>query len=182
MPQFTTMRGGAYFFLPAPVGPALSGKFGIMRVNHINIVVADMERSLAFYVGLLGMRVTFEAELTGEWIETVSGLPGATARCVFCQPSGGGTRFELLHYQTPPGQALPENALANTRGLRHVALEVDDLDALCARLQAANTLFVSPPVPVPFSVMGIRKRLCYLRDPDGALVEIAEYVPDVTLA
>ena len=32
-----------------------------MRVNHVNIVVTNMERSLAFYVGLLKMRVTFEA-------------------------------------------------------------------------------------------------------------------------
>ena len=150
-----------------------------MRVNHVNVVVSDMEQSLAFYVGLLGMRVTFEAELTGEWIETVSGLPGVSARCVFCQPPGG-TRFELLQYQSPPGVALPEASFANTLGLRHVALEVDDLDALYARLGEANVPFVSPPVPVPFSVVGVRKHLCYLRDPDGALVEIAEYVPDET--
>ena len=149
-----------------------------MRVNHVNVVVSDMEQSLAFYVGLLGMRVTFEADLTGEWIETVSGLPGVSARCVFCQPPGGGTRFELLQYQAPPGMALPEASLANTLGLRHVALEVDDLNALYARLAEANVPFVSPPVPVPFSVVGVRKRLCYLHDPDGALVEIAEYVPE----
>ena len=149
-----------------------------MRVNHLNIVVADMERSLAFYVGLLEMRITFEAELTGEWIETVAGLPDVSARCVFCQPSGGGTRFELLEYRTPLGVGLPEDSLANTRGLRHVALEVDGLDGLYARLTAAGVPFVSEPVTVPFSVAGVRKRLCYLHDPDGALVEIAEYVPD----
>ena len=149
-----------------------------MRVNHVNIVVMDMERSLAFYVGLLEMRVTFEAELTGEWIETVAGVPNVSARCVFCQPSGGGTRFELLEYRTPPGHVLPEASLANTPGLRHVALEVDDLDSLYARLAVADVPCVSPPVLVPFSVAGVRKRLCYLRDPDGALVEIAEYVPE----
>ena len=146
-----------------------------MRVDHVNIVVADMERSLAFYRDLLGMQVTFEADLTGDWIETVSGLPGVWARCVFCRPPGGGMRFELLQYQTPPGLSLPENSLANTLGLRHVALEVDDLDSLYARLHAAGVPFVSGPVTVPFSVAGVRKRLCYMRDPDGVLVEIAEY-------
>ena len=148
-----------------------------MRVNHVN-VVSDMERSLAFYVGLLGMRVTFECDLTGDWIETVSGLPDVSARCVFCQPPGGGTRFELLQYRTPPGRTLSAASLANTLGLRHVALEVDDLDALYARLTQAGVPSVSPPITVPFSVTGVRKRLCYLRDPDGALVEIAEYVPE----
>ncbi len=146
-----------------------------MRVDHVNIVVAEMERSLAFYRDLLGMQVTFEADLTGEWIETVAGLPGVSARCVFCEPPGGGARFELLQYHSPHGRALPENAIANTLGLRHFALAVDDLDGLYARLLAAGVSFVSGPVTVPFSVAGFRKRLCYLRDPDGALVEIAEY-------
>jgi len=149
-----------------------------MRVNHVNIVVREMERSLTFYVGLLGMRVTFEAELVGEWIETVAGLPGVSARCVFCQPTGGGARFELLEYRVPTGLLLPEDSVANTLGLRHVALEVDDMDALYTRLVSAGVEFVSPPVLVPFSVAGVRKRLCYLRDPDGALVEIAEYAPE----
>jgi catechol 2,3-dioxygenase-like lactoylglutathione lyase family enzyme len=43
-----------------------------MRVGHVNIVVADMERSLAFSVGLLGMRGTFEAHLTA----VASAMPG----------------------------------------------------------------------------------------------------------
>jgi glyoxylase I family protein len=146
-----------------------------MRVNHINIVVADMERSLAFYVGLLRMRVTFERTLEGEWIEKVAGLPGISARCVFCQPDGGGARFELLEYQAPPGVSLPEDSLANTLGLRHIALEVDDLDALYERLVAAGVRFVSEPVTVPFIVVGVRKRLCYLLDPDGVIVELGSY-------
>jgi catechol 2,3-dioxygenase-like lactoylglutathione lyase family enzyme len=149
-----------------------------MRVNHVNIVVEDMERSLAFYVGLLGMRATFEAELSGEWIETVTGLAGVRARCVFCQPVGGGTRFELLEYHEPAAAAaLPAASLPHTPGLRHVALEVEELDRLCERLRSAGVRFLSAPVQVPFPLAGnVHKRLCYLRDPDGVLVEIAEYV------
>lgn len=148
-----------------------------MRVNHVNIVVVDMERSLAFYVGLLGMRITFEVDLEGEWIETVAGLSGVQARCVFVQPDGGGTRFELLKYLNPPGVSLPQNAIANTGGLRHIALEVEEVDSLYARLKEAGVEAVSPPVTVPFAIVeGLRKRLCYLRDPDGVLVEIASYI------
>ena len=150
-----------------------------MRVNHLNIVVADMERSLAFYVGILGMRVTFEVELNGEWIETVTGLPGASARCVFCAPSGGGTRFELLQYHLPEGATLPDNSLANTAGLRHFALEVNDLDVWYARVRAAGIEAISAPVAVPFTIVdGQRKRLCYLRDPDGVIVELCEMVTE----
>ena len=149
-----------------------------MQIDHVNIVVADLERSLAFYVGRFGMRLTFETELVGAWIETVTGLPGAAARCAFCEPPGGGPRQELLEYRSPAGEALPQNSLANTLGLRHVALTVDDMDALHARLAAAGVAFVSAPVWVPFPVAGGRKRLCYLHDPDGVLVELAQYLPD----
>ena len=149
-----------------------------MRINHVNIVVSDMERSLAFYAGLLGMRVTFEVMLEGEWIDRVTGLTGVRARCVFCQPPGGGARFELLQYQYPEGAQGSENSAPHTQGLRHVALEVEDLDAEYARLTAAGMRFVSAPVAVPFGVAGsVRKRLCYCLDPDGALVEIADYRP-----
>jgi glyoxylase I family protein len=148
-----------------------------MRVNHVNIVVADMDRSLAFYVGLLGMRVTFEIDLVGDWIDAVTGLHGVSARCVFCQPSGGGCRFELLEYHAPTGEALDPNRLANTVGLRHVALETGELDLLYSRLIAAGVSAVSPPVTVPFTIVdGLQKRLCYVHDPDGVLVEICEYI------
>jgi catechol 2,3-dioxygenase-like lactoylglutathione lyase family enzyme len=148
-----------------------------MRINHLNVVCADMQRSLDFYVGLLGLRVVFECDLHGDWIDAVTNLNGVSAHCVFVQPPGGGTRIELLEYRSPPGgPAIPEDGIANTRGLRHLAFEVDDLDGLYARLRDADVPFLSPPVSVPFMVVGnIRKRLCYLRDPDGVIVEIADY-------
>lgn len=149
----------------------------IAHIDHINIVVADLERSLAFYVGLLGMEQTFAAELTGEWIATLSGLPGASARCAFCSTPGGGTRLELLEYRTPAGTACAENSLPHTQGLRHLALAVDDLEAWYLRLSETGVRFVSAPVTVPFAVGGMQKRLCYCGDPDGTLVELASYEP-----
>jgi catechol 2,3-dioxygenase-like lactoylglutathione lyase family enzyme len=107
--------------------PETEGGLATVRVNHVNIVVADMERSLAFYVGLLGLRATFEIELEGAWIEEVTGLTGVSARCVFVQPAGGGARFELLEYRRPASErARPADSVPSTIGLRHVAFEVDD--------------------------------------------------------
>jgi methylmalonyl-CoA/ethylmalonyl-CoA epimerase/glyoxylase I family protein len=60
-------------------------------------------------------------------------------------------------------------------GVRHFAFNVDDMDEAVARLQNAGVRFVSPPVTVPFAVNGKTKRLCYFHDPDGTLLEIAEY-------
>ena len=147
-----------------------------MTINHINLVVADLERSLAFYVGLLGMRITFRKTLTGPWIDTVVGLSDVVAHCVFVQPDGGGCRIELLQYETPPGDAFVLASAPNTAGLRHFALDVTDLDAIYARLSAAGVPFTSPPVSVPFRIVeGIQKRLCYALDPDGVIVEFCTH-------
>jgi catechol 2,3-dioxygenase-like lactoylglutathione lyase family enzyme len=149
-----------------------------VTINHINLVVADLERTLAFYVRVLGMRVTFEVDLEGEWIETVVGIPGARARCAFVMPSKGGCRIELLQYITPKGDAVLKNSLANTLGLRHFALDVDDLEAWHAKLTAAGVTPISAPVTVPFRLVdGVQKRLFYCHDPDGVIVEFCDYEP-----
>ncbi len=147
-----------------------------MRIDHINVVVSDMERALGFYVDVLGLRRGFEVTLEGDWIGTVTGLDGARARCVFVEPEDGSTRIELLQYETPEGTPVAANVAPNTPGLRHAAFVVDDLNVFLARLEAAGVALVSAPVEVPFAVgsMG-RKRLCYFHDPDGTLLEAAAY-------
>ena len=51
-----------------------------MKIDHVNIVVRDMERAIEFYIRVLEMRQTFEVVLEGEWIEAVTGLKNSRAR------------------------------------------------------------------------------------------------------
>lgn len=148
------------------------------RMDHVNVVVSDMDRSVAFYSEILGLKRGFETVLEGAWIESVTGLPGARARCVFMEAAPDGARLELLQYLTPAGEQLAPNRLPNTIGIRHVAFVVEDLDAVHARLSALGHAPVGPPVEVPFQVgtQG-KKRLFYFHDPDGTLLEAAEYRP-----
>jgi catechol 2,3-dioxygenase-like lactoylglutathione lyase family enzyme len=151
----------------------------ITQVDHINIVVSDLERSERFYTELLGFVVTRRALLEGDWIESIVGLAGVCADVVYLEPPEGGLRIELLHYRAPKGQALPETAQANTVGLRHVAFRVRGIEAMYERLRAAGVEFVGPPTAVPSGVVkhdAGRKRLCYFHDPDGVILELAEYV------
>lgn len=149
-----------------------------MQIDHLNVVVEDMERAVAFYGGVLGLTRGFEAILEGEWIERVTGLPGVRARCVFFDLPEGGARIELLQYQQPSGEPLPPNSLPNTPGVRHFGFRVPDLDAFVRRLRQHGVEPLSDPVTVPFAVATAgRKRLCYFRDPEGVLLEAAEYRP-----
>ena len=78
----------------------------------------------------------------------------------------------------PDGDKLPENSRPNTLGLRHLALQVDDIDTAVRRLKDAKAELISEPVVVPTGVITHHeghKILCYFLDPDGVLLELTEY-------
>ncbi len=151
----------------------------IQGIDHLNVVVTDMDRSLKFYCGVLGFAKTKEAQLSGEWIERIVGLKAVRAHALFVEAPRGGPRIELLKYEAPTGVALAENSRANTIGLRHFALRVSDIVAMVAKLRAAGVEVFSDPVLVPSGVVefeaGARKTLVYFLDPDGVIIELAEY-------
>ncbi|HEX8551154.1 MAG TPA: VOC family protein [Abditibacteriaceae bacterium] len=144
-----------------------------MIFDHINLVVRDMEAARAFYGGVLGLKETFDTMLEGDWIDAVAGLENICARCVFLEFPGGG-RLELLEYRAPTNDSAPVYT-PNAAGFRHIAFNVEDIDRWRQKLQNAGVSFVSPPVQVPFPVGGKTKRLCYFHDPEGNLLELAEY-------
>ena len=49
---------------------------------HVGIEVPDMEKALRFYVGVLGFKVDWDEQFGGPLIEKLSGIPGASERCV----------------------------------------------------------------------------------------------------
>lgn len=150
----------------------------IRAVDHINIVVADLARSVAFYTGVLGFRLTKEATLEGAWIDRIVGLHGVKGRVAYVVAPAGEPRLELLAYDSPAGANPAENNRANTVGLRHLALQVDDIAAMTAKLRAAGVTVLSDPVKVPPGVVNHdagEKTLVYFLDPDGVILELAEY-------
>jgi catechol 2,3-dioxygenase-like lactoylglutathione lyase family enzyme len=148
-------------------------------IDHLNLVVADLERSAAFYEGVFGFKRGFSAILHGEWFETVTQIAGARAQCLFLENPSGGARIELIRYDFPfPNSQKLGDLSPAASGLRHFALEVEDLELTLEKVREMGVVPLSAPVEVPFAVGNLgRKWLCYLRDPDGVLVEIAAYRP-----
>lgn len=147
-------------------------------IDHLNIVVTELERSVRFYTELLGFRLAREATLEGEWIDRIVGLKGVKGRVAYVVAPAGEPRIELLCYDAPVGENPVVNARANTVGLRHLALRVDDIAAMTARLRAAGVEVFSDPVRVPHGIVQHdqgEKTLVYFLDPDGVILELAEY-------
>ena len=150
----------------------------IESIDHVNLVVRDLQRMKRFYVDVLGLVVTKEVTISGEWIDRVVGLDQVSADVVYLDlPSG--PRIELIYYRRPE---CPELGQANTphlHGIRHLAFRVPDIDAIVATLQRQGVSFHSEVSSVPDSQVqyagDVRKRLVYFRDPEENLLELCEY-------
>ena len=152
----------------------------IKKMNHINIVVADLEKSLDFYVKNLGFKEIRRSKLKGEWIERIVGLKNVEAEVAYVAAADGDLRIELLRYVSPKGETSVINSASNTIGVRHIAFQVEGIYDLAKKLKADGVKFISDPVKVPASTIKHdegHKILCYFLDPDGVILELAEYIP-----
>ncbi len=149
----------------------------IARIDHVNLVVADMPTMIRFYRDVLGLRLTKQATIAGQWIDTVTGLAHVEADVAFLEPASG-PAIELIRYITPGGTRPGGLGDPNTQGLRHLAFRVLNLDELVATMRAAGVPFTSEIQRVPATQVDyadVRKRLLYFRDPEGNLLELCEY-------
>jgi len=144
----------------------------IERIDHLNIVVSDLERTREFF-GLLGFREGIRSELDGRFLEKVTGIRGARGRFVALHHPGSGMAIELLQFDAanPSGD---DPGRADRIGFRHLALAVTDIEETVRRLQEAGVEFLSPVQT--WEKTG--KKLVYFRGPDGILMELAQYPPD----
>lgn len=151
----------------------------ISRIDHLNIVVSDLEQARAFFA-LLGFTEGLGATLDPEFLTRLTGIDGAQGRFVTLHHPGSPTTIELLQFDAGSGTD-PRLGRADRIGLRHLAFAVADIDAAVARLGAAGATFLSDIQT--WEKTG--KRLVYLYGPDGILLELAEYpqsalTPDTT--
>jgi lactoylglutathione lyase len=125
-----------------------------MRVIHTALWVADIDRTLEFYVDGLGL------ERTNEFV----GGDGATN----CYLAGDdGTELQFKYHADEPG------APVEPAGIDHVAVEVDDTDAELERLVEETGC---PVRRGPLTSEGANARVAFIEDPDGYGVELVEFL------
>jgi catechol 2,3-dioxygenase-like lactoylglutathione lyase family enzyme len=142
----------------------------IQRMDHVGVVVDDIAAATAFFVEV-GFTLQGEWEAEGDWVDRVIGLEGVRAKVAMLETADGHGRVELSEFQTPPAQAGDPEAPSNARGIRHISLEVDDLDAVIAAARGRGAELVGE-----VERYGDIYRLCYLRGPEGIILEFAERI------
>jgi len=141
----------------------------IARIDHLNIVVSDLEQAVAFF-RLLGFREGLGATLDAAFLEALTGIAGASGRFVTVRHPASNVAIELLQFDRDAG-ADPDLGRADRIGLRHLAFTVDDIEKAVARLVEHGVEFLSPIQTWRHT----GKRLAYCYGPDGILLELAEY-------
>lgn len=140
------------------------------RFDHIGVTVADLDAVAAFFVSL-GLEVEGRTFVEGEFIDTVIGIPGSRTEILMLKPPGDGTRLELSSFVRPEPLPGSPAAPANELGLRSVAFEVGDLQAVVDQVAADGFGLVG----------GIGEyegvwKMAYVRGPEGIIVSLTERI------
>ncbi len=148
-------------------------------VDHVNIVVEDLDGMLEFYTGVLGLRISRTVSIRGDWVDRVTGLEGVEGDVVYLEALEGTARVELIRYRSPASRRPEALGVPNVPGIRHIAFRVGDVGAMADALRAAGVELLSDVEMVPAEQVtyegGARKRIVYFRDPEGNLLEVCSY-------
>jgi len=141
----------------------------IQRMDHVGIIVDDLAAAIDFFTEL-GFEVQGRFSVGGSLVERIVGLEGVENDAAMLQTPDGNGRLELIQFLSPPAEGDAHRP-ANTRGLRHIAFAVDDVQATLARLRTHGAELVGELVNYQDSYW-----LCYVRGPNGIIVELAEKI------
>lgn len=125
----------------------------ITAYEHVGIRVTDRARAVAFYEKL-------------GWREELD-LPEGQANEMVNE---AGVHINLIFNGVPTGRGnLLQDDMFKYPGVTHAAFVVDSLDALLALCAREEIRITEGPL-----MIGTRRRVCFLRDPDGTVLEFNE--------
>jgi predicted enzyme related to lactoylglutathione lyase len=142
---------------------------------HTNLIARDWQRLAAFYENVFGcVRVQPDRDLSGEWIERGSGVPGARVRGIHLRFPGfadDGPTLEIFQYNEFVEAVAPP---VNKVGFAHIAFAVDDVNAARDAVLAAGGSAVGTIEVVVIPEKG-RITWTYVRDPEGNIIELQRW-------
>lgn len=127
--------------------------FQVRTIDHVTLVVADLDRSRDFYVGLLGM---------AEVIRPGFSFPGLWFQA-------GATQIHLIlsHDQSGPAGMITPPVKASPGRVMHFAIEVDNAREIVPWLTAQGVIVRGGPAARPDGCVQV-----FCVDPDGHVVEL----------
>jgi glyoxylase I family protein len=127
----------------------------LIGFEHVGTTSGNLDRTIAFYCDLIGLRLVLRK-------------PQASGELAFLDAGGG-----MLEVFAPAASIAPSRDIpTGEAGMRHLTFAVTDVDAMIARLEAADVPILERPRPAHNTEL--IKRVAFVRDPDGIIVELIE--------
>ncbi len=140
-------------------------------LDHVSITVSDMNRSLAFYCDMLGLKEVERHHLEGDTISKMAGKPGVIMEVVrLIAPETPGIMLDLQQYVVPEGKV--SDAQLGDVAHSHLCFGVPDVWAAYQDLKAKGVEFISEPVSFDLD-WGI-VYVVFFKDPDGFILELMQ--------
>jgi catechol 2,3-dioxygenase-like lactoylglutathione lyase family enzyme len=144
----------------------------VTSISHFGICVSDLDRAIRFYCDGLGFQEGAGIELADQ-LGHVMGLKDFALQTRML--SLNGATIELLHFSRSRDPVIAsELRRMNHTGLTHLALSVDDVDAV-ARSAVAHGGMVFPGTRAVFESPDGPIKLLYCADPDHTRIELINY-------
>jgi len=148
----------------------------IVNYFHFSFTVSDLERSIAFYRDVIGMKLVHTMVHDQPYTSVQIGFADAHLKVAQLTIEGipesrSGHLLELIEYVNPRG--APTDTATNRPGSAHLAFQVDDLQAEYQRMKALGVRFKSEPV---YITAGKNKGgwTIYFLDPDDITLEMVQ--------
>lgn len=142
---------------------------------HTNIISEDWQKLARFYEAVFGcIRVLPERDMSGDWIEDGTGIPGAHIRGAHLRLPGyddGGPTLEIFQYNK--GIHGPHKKI-NETGIAHIAFRVDDVDRALAEVISNGGGRLGKTVTKYIDDVGTLT-FVYATDPEGNSIELQNW-------
>jgi len=130
----------------------------IKKVNHIAVVVPDLDISMRFWVDVLGLELSHKEHITSQAVD-VAFLPVGNSKIELLQPTD--SESGVARYLEKRGS-----------GMHHICFEVENLETALANLKKADVQLINES-PVLGSD-GRKFAFIHPKSADGVLVELYE--------
>jgi catechol 2,3-dioxygenase-like lactoylglutathione lyase family enzyme len=138
------------------------------RFDHVGVIVDDLDAAAEFFLAL-GFEHGGRGMVDGEVVDKIVGLQGVRSEFLFVRAPDGSGSLELIKNHSSADAEPPRREAANRLGYRHIAIEVDDVNGAVGMLRDRGFDLVGE-----VQDYGTVYRLCYVRGPEGLIVELAE--------
>ena len=134
-------------------------------LNHIALLVSNLELSKKFYKETLGLETIFEHPISGEQFEKVTGIEGFDVVFAVLSDPNSKVNIELVEFKS--------GLMESPSMFNHIAFEVENVDTLHEKFLNNCIETISEPVTLIHPHPKINgKRFFYFYDPDGNIIEV----------